>query len=61
LEDWTDNQLKIDCWLGGDVVGIDPKQQWTECIVTSWHPTYLHWDGEMETGSSERSFRLSLR
>ena len=32
-----------------------------EWIVISWHPACPHWNGEMWTGSSERSFRLLLR
>ena len=46
-EVWADNWSNADSLLGGGVVGIGLKQQLVECTVTSWHPAYPHWDGEI--------------
>jgi len=31
----ADSRLNTDCWLGGEVMEIVPKQQWTEWTITS--------------------------
>ena len=35
LEVRTDNRLNTEYWLGGEVVRMVPKQQWTEYTITS--------------------------
>jgi len=31
----ADNWLNTDCWLEKEVVGMIPKEQWTEWTITS--------------------------